>query len=186
VKRLAILASGKGSNAIKILEFFTEHKSIEVSAVLSNNIFCGAYEGFLKAGKKAFHFQTNDELINHLKNEEITHVILAGYLKLIPKELTELYSQKIINIHPALLPKYGGKGMYGMHVHKAVKENAEEETGISIHLVNEEYDKGEILFQAKTKLEPTDSAEDIALKVSTLEHEHFPQIIEKYITDGNI
>jgi len=118
--------------------------------------------------------------LNQLK-QEADYVVLAGFLLKIPSNIIEAFPNKIINIHPALLPKYGGKGMYGMHVHNAVKENNEPETGITIHFVNENYDEGAIIFQATTKLESSDSAEDIAQKIHTLEYKHFPKVIESVI-----
>ena len=125
-------------------------------------------------------FFKSDVVLKQLK-EVADYVVLAGFLLKIPSTIIEAFPNKIINIHPALLPKYGGKGMYGMHVHTAVRENNESETGITIHYVNVNYDEGAIIFQAKTKVEASDSAEDIAQKIHVLEYEHFPKIIETVI-----
>lgn len=122
-----------------------------------------------------------DFLLNFLRERDIHAIILAGYLKLIPQFLLDAFPKRIINIHPALLPKYGGKGMYGMNVHKAVKEANEKETGITIHIIDHEYDKGEILCQAKTPIDPSDTPEEIAQKVHKLEHQYFAPTIEKWI-----
>ena len=125
-------------------------------------------------------FYNSSIVLEFLKDQNIDYLILAGFLWLIPDNLIESYSDKIINIHPSLLPKYGGKGMYGMHVHRAVKEHQDHYSGITIHLVNEKYDEGRILLQTKTKLEPTDSHEEIARKVLKLEHHFFPRVVAAY------
>jgi len=186
--RIAILASGGGSNAEAIIGYFKSHNSIEVAMVLSNRK--NAY--VLKRAKNhnidhdSFTREDlNDEtkLLKLLKEKEIDYIILAGFLMLIPSILTQAYMNRILNIHPALLPKYGGKGMYGHHVHEAVKINGEKISGMTIHLVNEQYDKGRILFQAEVEILVNDSAEDIAAKVLKLEHKHYPQIIESYISE---
>lgn len=179
MEKIAILASGSGSNAINIIEYFNDSKDIEVSGVYSNRLNAPVLEKCLDRDIDSYYFADNDELLELLDGENISLVVLAGYLKLIPSELLQLY--KTVNIHPALLPKYGGKGMYGSNVHKAVKENNEKVSGVTIHLVNEEYDKGEHLFQAETSLDVKDSEEDIARKVKELEHKHYPVIIEKLL-----
>ena len=130
---------------------------------------------------KRNYWQDGSTPISTLKEEKIDYIVLAGFMLLIPKELVSLYSDKIFNIHPALLPKFGGKGMYGMNVHKAVKEAGEKQSGITIHLVNEEYDKGSILYQEACKIDLADTAEDIASKVLKLEHKNYPKVVESMI-----
>ncbi len=184
--KIAILASGSGSNAENIANYFLNHKNIKITYILSNkkDAFVLERAKKLNINSKVFsnkQMREENELVELLKNEA-DYVILAGFLLKIPQNIIDAFPDKIINIHPALLPKYGGKGMYGMHVHNAVKENKETETGITIHLVNENYDEGAIIFQAKTAVTPEDSPEDIAKKVHILEYEHFPRVIEKVIT----
>ena len=123
----------------------------------------------------------SDEYVQFIKNQEITHIILAGFLLKVPDNLIKAYNNKIVNIHPALLPAYGGKGMYGEHVHRAVIEAGEKESGITIHLVDEEYDHGKTLFQAKVEVYPNDTPDSLAEKVHRLEHEHYPKVIEKWV-----
>jgi phosphoribosylglycinamide formyltransferase-1 len=186
--RLAIFASGSGSNAEVIMKHFQNHSAIEVAAVLSNRP-----DAFVLERSKKFNvitkvfdakqFRASDEVIAWLKENKITHVILAGFLLLIPEKLIEAYPDKIVNIHPSLLPKFGGKGMYGMHVHEAVKASEEKETGITIHLVNAHYDEGKILFQTSCIVESSDNAEVIAQKVHQLEYENYANVIEKWILD---
>jgi phosphoribosylglycinamide formyltransferase-1 len=187
MKRIAIFASGSGSNAENIITYFKTTKTAIVTKVFCNNKNAKVFERCkrLKIDTVLFskeEFFGSNIVLNQV--EEVADVVvLAGFLWKIPSNLTEAYLHKIINIHPALLPKYGGKGMYGMHVHKAVKENKESETGITIHFVNENYDEGAIIFQAITALEPSDSPEDIAQKIHLLEHAHFPKVIESVITN---
>jgi phosphoribosylglycinamide formyltransferase 1 len=187
--RLAIFASGSGTNAEQIMQHFKVHSQIEVYLVISNNNQAFVLERAKKynIASKVFSrtlFREGDGVLKVLLDEKITHIVLAGFTLLMPKKIIEKFPDKIINIHPALLPKYGGKGMYGHHVHEAVKANGEKETGITIHLVNEQYDKGRILFQATCALDPTDTADNIADKVHALEHRHFPKQIEKWIVGG--
>jgi phosphoribosylglycinamide formyltransferase-1 len=127
-------------------------------------------------------FSESDEIVQLLQAHGITHLVLAGFLLLIPKNLVATYPNKIVNIHPALLPKFGGKGMYGLKVHEAVKASGEKETGITIHEVNENYDEGKILFQASCEVLPSDTPQQIAEKVQALEHENYPRVVEKWIT----
>lgn len=183
---IAIFASGAGSNARRIIEYFENHTQIRVVLVLSNNPKALVTQVARQAGiplhvftREAFYH--NNEVLWTLKEHNIDWIVLAGFLWLVPGNLTQQFSNRIINIHPALLPRYGGKGMYGMNVHQAVKENNEPYTGITIHLVNEKYDEGEILFQATCPVEPADTPEEIATKVHLLEHRHFPEVIEKEI-----
>lgn len=183
--RLAIFASGGGSNAEQIIRYFDGHESISVQLIVSNRkkakVLARADSHGI-ASKIVNRAQLAEGcLLDTLEVREITHIVLAGFLLLIPKELISLFPDKIINIHPSLLPKYGGRGMYGKRVHEAVHSNQESVSGMTIHLVNEEYDKGEILFQEEVQLNPTDSPSDIAAKVLTLEHHHYSRVIEQFI-----
>ena len=187
--RIAIFASGSGSNAEEIIRYFEYHPSIEVRLLLSNNPSAQALQRAenLKVKTKAFNrtqFRETREVLQWLREEKITHLVLAGFLWLVPDYLTQNYSGKIINIHPALLPKFGGKGMYGMFVHEAVKTAAESETGITIHEVNEHYDEGNIVFQATCGIDETDTPQSIASKVQKLEHMHYAKVIERWILDN--
>lgn len=183
---LAIFASGSGTNAEAIIKHFRHHKSIRVAALLSNKPDAYALERARKFNVPTFvfnrkQFYESGEVLAWLQQHRITHIVLAGFLWLVPQSLIHAYSGRIINIHPALLPKYGGKGMYGMHVHRAVKQAGETETGITIHLVDEHYDNGKILLQARVQLNGTETPEQIAEKVHELEYRHYPRVIEKWV-----
>lgn len=183
--RIVIFASGSGTNAENIIKYFKKSKLISVVQVLSNKKNAKVLEraNRLKISNISFDkedFITTDLVLNSLK-EKADFIILAGFLWKIPAKIIEAFPNKIINIHPALLPKYGGKGMYGMHVHEAIVANKEKKSGITIHFVNENYDEGGIIFQEDFDVLPTDSAEDVANKVHILEYEHFPKVIEKVI-----
>jgi len=185
MKKIAIFASGSGSNAENIISFFKTEKTAVVTKVFCNNPKAAVFERCKRLQVDAVLFSRedffkSDTILNQLKGVA-DYIVLAGFLLKIPTNIIEAFPNKIINIHPALLPKYGGKGMYGMHVHNAVKENNESETGITIHFVNENYDEGAIIFQATTKLESSDSPEDIAQKIHALEYKHFPKIIESVV-----
>ena len=185
MKRIVIIASGSGSNAENIIKYFQNSNIAVVTHVLSNNEHAKVFERCerLKIDVSLFdknNFEKEDTVLNFL-HVEADIIILAGFLWRIPAKIVAAFPNKIINIHPALLPKYGGKGMYGMNVHKAVKENDEAETGITIHYVNENYDEGAIIFQAKTPLTSNDTSDDIASKIHLLEQEHFPKVIENII-----
>ena len=187
--RIAILASGNGSNAEEIMTYFKGHSSIEVALVLSNNAdaFVLQRSSRLNIPFKVFNriqFRESDEVVNWLKEAHITHVVLAGFLWLVPIPLIKAFPHRIVNIHPALLPKFGGKGMYGLKVHEAVKAAGEKETGITIHAVNEKYDEGKMLFQTSCLITLADSSTDIAAKVNQLEYKHYPAVIEKWITSS--
>ena len=185
-KHIVILASGGGSNAQCIIEYLHQHTDHIVSAVFSNNQSAGVLSKADKAGVKAQYHQGSElptKLIEFCSEHQVDAIVLAGYLRLIPKALLEVFPNHIINIHPALLPKYGGKGMYGMHVHIAVLEAKEEFSGMTIHLVNEVYDKGEILSQAKVNVKDCKSAAEVASRVLTLEHFHYPRVIRSWL-DG--
>lgn len=186
MQRIAIFASGSGTNAERIIKHFKGHPSIKVSLVLSNNPKAKVLERAAAAGVASLVFNRQEfyeskSVLETLRVKKIDLIVLAGFMWLVPEYLVKAYSDMMINVHPALLPKFGGKGMYGMHVHKAVKEAGETETGITIHLVNEEYDKGRVLHQAKCHVAKSDTAEIIAEKVHQLEYEHFSTQIERYI-----
>ncbi len=187
MKRIVILASGSGSNAENIIEYFRENPGIGVIAVLSNKPAAGVFERCDRLEVPAYYFsaaafKSPDGLLRLLKGLEPDLIVLAGFLWKMPPHILEAFPNGIVNIHPALLPKYGGKGMYGERVHRAVVENGEGETGISIHYVNRDYDQGAIIFQAKVPVEPGDSPQTVAQKVHALEYEHFPKIIEKLLS----
>ena len=185
-QKLAIFLSGSGSNARNICTYFKNHEKIEVALLLSNKENSGVKAISEEFGIPYFifnktQFYQTEEVITQLANYQISTVVLAGFLWLIPENLLDKYPNHIINIHPALLPKYGGKGMHGIHVHEAVWQNKETESGITIHLCNREYDKGEVLFQTSVAIEEGDTPETIAKKVLALEHEFFPRVIEEYL-----
>lgn len=188
MKRIAIFASGSGSNAENIYNYFKDNENIEVSLILTNKPSAFVLERAAKL-KLPFYCFTRDqfynssEVIDILKVLQVDLIVLAGFLWLIPKELVDSFPKKIINIHPALLPKYGGKGMYGSRVHESVKANNESETGITIHYVNENYDEGAVIKQAACSLSPSDSVQDIEAKIHELEFEVFPKVIEELLTD---
>jgi phosphoribosylglycinamide formyltransferase-1 len=182
--RIIIFASGSGTNAENIIEYFKNSTLAKVTYVLSNNENAGVLERAkrLKVPYKIFakNEMETDSFLNFLR-EHADFIVLAGFLLKIPDQMVGLFPNSIINIHPALLPKYGGKGMYGMHVHRAVVANKEAETGITIHYVNERYDEGTIIFQKKVTLKSNDTPEDVASKIHVLEQENFPKVIEKVL-----
>jgi phosphoribosylglycinamide formyltransferase-1 len=183
---VAIFASGTGSNAKKIIEYFKDSPDVRVALIVSNKKDAGvldiAREHDLPTQviDRQMFYETQD-LLGILKKHKIGFVVLAGFLWLVPSYLVKSFPKKMLNIHPALLPKFGGKGMYGMRVHEAVKETGETETGITIHFLNEHYDEGNIVFQISCPVSPDDSPADIARKVQQLEHRHFSFVIEKLI-----
>ena len=183
--KIAILASGAGSNAANIIQHF-KNTPVQISLIACNKADAGVFQ-IAKDNKidsillTKENFKTSDQFVNELQQRQIDLVILAGFLWLVPTNLVKAFADRIINIHPALLPKFGGKGMYGHFVHEAVHEAQEVESGITIHLVNEEFDKGKILFQAKASVENC-SASEIEQKVRALEIEHFPKAIENFIS----
>jgi len=184
--RLAIFASGSGTNAEAIMNYFQHHQQIQVAILLSNNPEAFALERAKKFNvpTKVFdkqQFRESDEVLTWLKEFEVTHVVLAGFLWLLPERLIQFFPDRIINIHPSLLPKFGGKGMYGMKVHEAVKAAGESESGITIHLVNAHYDEGKILLQKSCKISSADSAQEIAAKVYELEYANYPKTIEHWV-----
>lgn len=185
-KRIAIFASGSGSNAQKIMEHFKNHNDAEVAIVLTNNP-----DAYVLQRADNFEIPTHifnrhefyhtETVVTLLKSLQVDIVVLAGFLWLIPENLLKAFPNKIINIHPALLPKYGGKGMYGDFVHKSVLQNGEEESGITIHFVNEHFDEGEIIHQSRFRIEKGDDLEMIKFKGQQLEHLHYPKIIEQLL-----
>lgn len=186
MKRIVIFASGSGSNAQRITEYFRERKTAQVVSVYCNNP--KAYVAHrCQQLQLPFHlfsrhdFYETDTVLQQLEKENPDLIVLAGFLWLLPASFIQKYRNRIINVHPALLPAYGGKGMYGHHVHMAVIANREPLSGITIHLVNEEYDKGEILFQGKVEISEKDTADILAEKIHELEHRHFPVEIENYL-----
>lgn len=186
---ISIFASGSGSNAENIILHFKNHPRIKI-----NHIFCNKPNAFVLERAKNLRIDStlfskadlydSDVVLEKLKTLNTDWIVLSGFLWLTPKNLVENFKNKIINIHPALLPKYGGKGMYGNYVHEAIVANKETETGITIHFVNEKYDEGKIILQAKTKLFPSDSSTMVAQKVHKLEYEYFPKTIEKVILES--
>ena len=184
MKNIALFASGNGTNVQRIAEYFAEHENICIKLIVCNNAKAYVLERAENLGIKSYlindkeSFYHSDIVLEILQENNIDFIILAGFLWLIPNAVIEAYPDKIINIHPALLPKYGGKGMYGRHVHEAVVANKEAESGITIHYVNQHYDEGKIIFQAKCPLSLEDTPEDVARKVHALEHKYFPKVIE--------
>jgi len=185
-KRIAIFASGSGSNAQKIMEHFKKHHDAEVAIVLTNNpeaYVLQRADNFEIPSHvfDRFDFYNTDTVVDLLKNLQIDLVVLAGFLWLVPENLLKAFPNKIINIHPALLPKYGGKGMYGDKVHKAVLANKEEESGITIHFVNEHFDEGEVIHQSRYRINAGDDLEMIKFKGQQLEHQHYPKVVENLL-----
>jgi phosphoribosylglycinamide formyltransferase-1 len=186
MKHIAIFASGGGSNAESILQHFSPHEEISISLIMTNNPNAGVIQRAhrwqvpcLVLNKK--HFRDGGFLTKLMQQYDIDLIALAGYLKLIPTPLIQAFPQTILNIHPALLPKFGGKGMYGMNVHEAVILSGETHSGMTIHRVNERYDEGEILFQAKVAIQPDWDASTLQQEVLKLEHQHFAKTIENVL-----
>ncbi len=185
-KRIAIFASGSGSNAQKIMEYFKKHEKAEVALLLCNNpdAFVLQRADNFEVPTHVFdkeEFTKTDHIVKLLDMQHIDLIVLAGFLWLVPSNLLNAYPNKIINIHPALLPSYGGKGMYGDRVHQAVLDAKEEEAGISIHIINENFDEGKIIYQARYKIEPEDTLAMIRFKGQQLEHLHYPRVIEQFL-----
>ncbi len=187
LKNIAILASGAGSNAQKILEHFSDRMDISVRLIVSNKQEAGVLNIAKVASIDTFvvtrdSFYSSTDLLVELNKRNIDFIVLAGFLWLIPPYLIQHYPDRIINIHPALLPKYGGKGMYGHFVHEAVHLAKDSHSGITIHYVNEKYDEGSIVFQEKCEILPSDQPEDIAKKVQVLEHLYYPTVIDQLVS----
>lgn len=190
MQRIAILASGTGSNTRNILEHFADSNEVEVKLIATNNNKAGVIKVAQDFGIASFvltkqNFLESDEFVEYLKKLRIGYVILAGFLWKVPTNLVKAYKGKMLNIHPALLPKHGGKGMYGHYVHEAVYKAKDSESGITIHLVNEHYDKGTIYFQVRTTLKNDDTPIEIERKVRELEIAYFPDVIEKFIFENS-
>ena len=186
MKRIVIFASGSGTNAENIIRFFQNSEQASVIQVLSNNPHAKVLDRAKTLNVSALSFNKiafteTEDVLHLLRGNNPDLIVLAGFLWKIPKRIIYAFPKKIINIHPALLPKFGGKGMYGMHVHQAVVDQSESESGITIHYVNEHYDEGSIIHQATCKLDASDTAETVAAKIHDLEMEHFPKIIEKLL-----
>lgn len=190
MKNIAIFASGTGSNAVRLYQYFAEKKAeINVALLVCNKADAAVVQKMQSLNVPVYilsnkEIESGNSLLKKLAEYKVDWIVLAGFLRKIPDLIIKGYENKIINIHPSLLPKYGGKGMYGMNVHKAVVENKEKESGISIHLVNEVYDDGKILFQKSCALSPSDLAEDVAKKIQQLEHEYFPKVVEETINQS--
>ncbi|MFN9380276.1 MAG: phosphoribosylglycinamide formyltransferase [Bacteroidota bacterium] len=187
LKNIAILASGAGSNAQKILEHFSDRMDISVRLIVSNKQEAGVLNIAKVASIDTFvvtrdSFYSSTDLLVELNKRNIDFIVLAGFLWLIPPYLIQHYPDRIINIHPALLPKYGGKGMYGHFVHEAVHLAKDNHSGITIHYVNEKYDEGSIVFQERCEILPSDQPEDIAKKVQVLEHLYYPTVIDQLVS----
>lgn len=187
VKNIAILASGAGSNAQKILEHFSDRMDITVRLIVSNKQEAGVLNIAKVASIYTFvvtrdSFYSSTDLLVELNKRNIDFIVLAGFLWLIPPYLIQHYPDRIINIHPALLPKYGGKGMYGHFVHEAVHLAKDNHSGITIHYVNEKYDEGSVVFQERCEILPSDQPEDIAKKVQILEHLYYPTVIDQLVS----
>lgn len=183
-KRIAIFASGSGTNAENIMVYFADNEQVVVDSLWSNKANAYALVRAAGFGVETFvfdrtKFYQTSEVLDTLRKRKVDLIVLAGFLWLIPDNLVGSFT--IVNIHPALLPKYGGKGMYGMNVHKAVVESGDKESGISIHYVNEKYDEGKLIFQAKCPIEEGDTPEKVAEKVHALEYRHFPEVIKNVL-----
>lgn len=192
MRNIAIFASGNGSNAESLTKYFNNGNTANVKLIVCNNknalVLQRAKNLNIEAlimPKEHLCSENPVELLEILESRKIDYIILAGYLLKIPLALVNKYTHKIINIHPALLPKYGGKGMYGMNIHKAVVEAKEKETGITIHLIDEIYDNGEVIFQTSCSVDPDDTPEIVAKKISLLEQTYFPKVVEEYILSSN-
>lgn len=182
MKRIVLFASGSGSNAEKIATFFADNTQVDVALIVSNNPKAGVIERARRLHIPVLLFDRTtfyetDQITQLLLNQNIDLIVLAGFMWLMPAELVRAFPNKIINIHPALLPKFGGKGMYGHYVHEAVVAVGESESGITIHYVNEHYDEGQIIFQANCPVSPSDTPEDVARNVQVLEHTYYPKVV---------
>ena len=186
MKKIAVFASGNGTNAERIMEHFSTSNEVEIKLILTNNHKAGVLQRAQKYDVQSIIFSKDefyhtDKVTTVLKENDIDFVVLAGFLWLIPASILRAFPRHIINIHPALLPKYGGKGMYGHHVHDAVIANQETQSGITIHYVNENYDEGNIIFQATCEVLNDDTADSLASRIHKLEHKHFPVLIDKLL-----
>lgn len=183
---IAIFASGSGTNAERLFEKFAQHPRGRVAVLLTNNAQAGVIARAERFGVPVVVFTkqnlaVTDPVLTHLQKHSVDLIVLAGFLLLIPPKLVQAYPDRIVNIHPALLPAYGGAGMYGRHVHEAVVAAGETETGISIHYVNEHYDEGRMIRQERCPVLPTDRPEDVAARVHRLEHQYYPEVVEELV-----
>ncbi len=187
MKNIAVFASGSGTNAENIVKYFQDSDLARVAVIFCNRKHAGVMDRAHKLGVRSIYFDKselgNGQVLSKLKESKIDFIALAGFLLKIPSDIIQEYENRIINIHPALLPDYGGLGMYGMAIHAAVVENQEEETGITIHYINDDYDEGEIIFQESVEIDFEDTPEDVQYKVLQLEHKHYPEVIEYLIKD---
>ncbi len=188
LKKVVIFASGTGSNAEKIIDYFSDNERVEIKMVLSNNPKAPVLKMAKKKGVNTFYFSRkalydSKEVLAKLQKINPDLVVLAGFMWIIPQNIIRAFPKSIINIHPSLLPKYGGKGMYGNHVHRAVLAHQETETGISIHYVNEHYDEGELIAQFKVKLDKEDDLAQLVQKIKHLEHRNYAPVIEKLLAE---
>ena len=191
MKRIAIFASGSGSNAEKIAAYFADTTDVEISFILSNSPKAGVIDRARRGFSQGLHvpvllfdrttFYNTNRITQFLINQNIDLIVLAGFMWLMPADLVRAFPDKIVNIHPALLPKFGGKGMYGHFVHEAVVAAKETESGITIHYVNEHYDEGQVIFQARCPVSPTDTPDDVARHVQQLEHVHYPRVVAEIL-----
>lgn len=191
MKRIVIFASGSGTNAENLIKYFENHQMARVVQVLTNNPKAKVLDRCkqLKVSALSFNriaFYNQPDVLNLLKATNPDLIVLAGFLWKFPDTILKEFPNKVINIHPALLPKYGGKGMYGALVHQAIIANQEEETGISIHYVNEHYDEGTLIFQERCQLDKSDTAESVAEKIHELEMKHFPKVVEQLLRDPSL
>lgn len=183
---IAIFASGSGSNAENISNYFKDKEGMSVKLIISNKADAFVHKRAEALGIKSLtfsksSFENTDLVLDCLRENQIDFIVLAGFLLKVPQNLIDAYPQRIVNIHPALLPKFGGKGMYGDNVHKAVVAARESESGITIHYINENYDEGNIIFQVKCNVLPEDTYQDVAEKVHQLEYLHFPSVIDSVV-----
>ncbi len=190
MSNIILLASGSGTNAENIALFFKDNPGVNVSYILSNKSNAGVLDRAkaLNINTMVFDrhmFFESDKVLNFLKEQSPDLIVLAGFLWLVPKHIVAAFPNRIINIHPALLPKYGGKGMYGTYIHQAVIDNGEKESGITIHYVNENYDEGDIIFQARCSIEPDETPQSLAQKIHKLEYQHYPEVIQSILEKDN-
>jgi phosphoribosylglycinamide formyltransferase-1 len=186
ISRIAVFASGEGTNAEELFKYFSSHDEIRVVLLLTNNPAAPVLKRAERYGIETISFNREQFLdaqvvLQWLAEKDVSHVVLAGFMWLLPKHLINAFPIRIINIHPALLPRHGGKGMYGLNVHKAVLAAGDTETGITIHLVDEVYDRGRIIYQQKCPVLPTDKPEDIARRVHQLEYAAYPAVVEEWV-----
>lgn len=183
--RVAIFASGSGTNAQRLIEHFKTSDNVEIVLVACDKPYAGVLQRAWDLGVASYLFNgaelRNGTVLNELQGQRVDFLVLAGFMRLIPKALVQAFPDRIVNIHPSLLPKFGGKGMYGEHVHRAVIAAGEQESGITMHLVNEQYDDGRHLLQIRCEVLRTDSPGTLAERVHVLEHEHYPKVVEKYV-----